>query len=354
MLFGKKLLSEPIVIFLTLFFITSCGDGLTESGPGSQILEGETPQLTTPPEEETGKIMLEPDCEDLPSETIVLEDQVDVQASIKRCVAVHDELDRIFYIFIPETYSNAIDYQPLLFSLHGYTSTAVFHMRYTGFKEVSGKEGFIAIFPQGSILKSTGATHWNVGGWTLGSTSDDVGFIDDIIDFMTANYRIDTDRIYSTGMSNGGFMSYHLACNLSEKIAAVASVTGSMTLETYNSCEPDRPISIMQIHGSQDEVVPYRGNQTMKPIDEVMNYWRQNNRCNEVPEIQILPDLTNDKLGGSQTSYVDCQNDTEITLYLLDGLAHQWPLGNEADVDAPNTIWQFLSRYDRYGRIFSL
>ncbi|MAI41681.1 MAG: hypothetical protein CMP95_04410 [Gammaproteobacteria bacterium] len=352
-MFGKKLLSEPIVIFLTLFFITSCGGGSTESGSSPQILERETPKLTTTSEEDSRKIMLEPDCEDLPSETIIVDGQVEVEASIKRCIAINDELDRIFYIFIPKTYSNTVDYQPLLFSLHGYGSTAVFHMRYTGFKEVASKEGFIAIFPQGSILKSAGTTHWNVGGWTRGSTSDDVGFINDIIDFMTVNYRIDTDRIYSTGMSNGGFMSYHLACNLSEKIAAVASVTGSMTPETYNSCEPDRPISIMQIHGSHDEVVPYLGNQTMKSIDEVMDYWRQNNRCNEVPEIQILPDLTNDKLGGSQTSYLDCQNDTEIILYLLDGLAHRWPLENEADVDAPSTIWQFLSRYDRYGRIFS-
>ena len=99
-----------------------------------------------------------------------------------------------------------------------------------------------------------------LGGWTNSSTTDDVDFISSLIDWAADNYNVDLNRVYSTGMSNGGYMSYHLACNLSEKVAAIASVTGSMTPDTYNDCSPNHPTAIMQIHGDVDTVVPYFGN----------------------------------------------------------------------------------------------
>ena len=91
---------------------------------------------------------------------------------------------------------------------------------------------------------------------------------------------------------------------------------------------------------------------TMKGIDEVMNFWKASNRCNDAPAVIILPDLTDDGLSGSIATYTDCQNDAEVVLYLLEGLAHRWPLQNEADLDAPTTIWHFLSRHNLYGKIF--
>ena len=109
-------------------------------------------------------------------------------------------------------------------SFHGYTSSALTHLNYAGFGSLASKESFIVVYPQGSILQSTGSTHWNVGGWTNGSTTDDVDFVETMIDYLTTNFRVDPDRIYSTGMYNGGFMSYRLACELGKKIAAIASV----------------------------------------------------------------------------------------------------------------------------------
>ena len=352
MLVIKRFTSEALSLVFSIAFVTSCGGSSNDpvSSPGvwapdsSQLRDFSEGNPTTPAEE--------PTCEDFRSEMIITDDQIEVRASTKRCTMKQNDLSRFFYIFIPDTYIRSTVNQPLLLSLHGYTSSAIINMRYTGVKEVASKEGFIAVFPQGSILSSTGATHWNVGGWTLGSTVDDVEFLNRLIDFMTMRYRLDTSRIYSIGMSNGGFMSYHLACNLGEKIAAVASVTGSMTPETYKSCEPDRPIPIMQIHGKQDETVPYLGNDNMKGIDEVMNFWKASNRCNDAPVVRILPDLTDDGLGGTIATYTDCQNDAEVVLYLLEGLAHRWPLQNEADLDAPTTIWHFLSRHTLYGKIF--
>ena len=102
-------------------------------------------------------------------------------------------------------------------------------------------------------------------------------FVETMIDYLTMEFRIDPDRIFSTGMSNGGFMSYRLACELGSKVAAFASVTGSMTPETFSSCDPDHPTPVIQIHGTLDSTVPFAGNSGMKPIQEVMGYWRYPN-----------------------------------------------------------------------------
>ena len=100
----------------------------------------------------------------------------------------------------------------------------------------------------------------------------------------------------------------------------------------------------MQIHGVKDEVVPYAGNSGMKAIEDVIDYWSQNNRCDDTPDTEVIPDLNQDGSGGMKTSFMNCQNEVEVTLYLLDSMEHEWPLGDKHDLDAPSTIWQFLSK----------
>ena len=136
---------------------------------------------------------------------------------------------RSYYAYIPASYNSNVA-APLVFSFHGYGSSAAVNYQYTQFHAIADTAGFILIHPQGSSLNGT--SHWNVGGWTLGSTADDVSFTSLLLNIFETNYSIDQNRIYSTGMSNGGYMSFKLACELNEKFAAVASVTGSMTPET--------------------------------------------------------------------------------------------------------------------------
>ena len=135
-------------------------------------------------------------------------------------------VDRDFFLYVPDSYNENTP-APLVFCLHGYGSSASANISYTGFRPVADTAGFILIHPQGT-QDLFGTPHWNVG-W--GSSSvDDVAFVEDMIDYVDDNYNLNNDRIYSTGMSNGGFMSYLLACQLSDKIAAIASVTGTMSL----------------------------------------------------------------------------------------------------------------------------
>ena len=113
----------------------------------------------------------------------------------------HNGITRNYILFIPGSYDPATP-APLVFSFHGYSSNAALNMNYTGFTAISDTAGFILVHPDGT-LDATGTPHWNVGGWTVGSTTDDIGFTDQMITEISNDYNINSDRIYSTGMSNG-------------------------------------------------------------------------------------------------------------------------------------------------------
>ena len=261
----------------------------------------------------------------------------------------HDGLTRQYILYIPACYDPDAQ-SPLVLSFHGYSSNAQTNFNYTNFKSIADTAGFILIHPQGSLLN--GVTHWNVGGWTLSSTVDDVGFVSNLLDTVSAHYNIDQDRIYSTGMSNGGYMSFLLSCQLSNRIAAIASVTGSMTLQTYDNCNPQHPTPVLQIHGTADATVPYNGNPTWtKSIDDVLQYWVNFNNCNSTPSISNVPD-TDASDGSTADHMVYSEGDNCVTTehFKVYNGGHDWPgaWGN-MDISASAEVWKFLSQYDING-----
>ena len=159
-------------------------------------------------------------------------------------------------------------------------------------------------------------------------------------------------------MSNGGYMSFLLACQLSEKIAAVASVTGSMTPETFDACSPQHPTPILQIHGTNDEIVPYNGASWSRSIEDVMTYWVNYNNCDEPPSTTVFPDI--DPTDGSTVEHIVYQNgDNGVTTEHMKVLGgrHTWPgsaynfPGTNQDISASMEIWEFFSRFDINGTL---
>ena len=148
-----------------------------------------------------------------------------------------DDNTREYIIYVPEMYDKSTP-TPLMFNFHGYTGQASGHMWGTLMRPVADTAGFIIVYPQGSLFRDR--THWNVGSWTKGSTADDVGFTEAMIDKISTKYNIDPKRIYSCGFSNGGYFSFELACKLSNRIAAIGVVGGKMSSETYNDCNRAR------------------------------------------------------------------------------------------------------------------
>ena len=267
------------------------------------------------------------------------------QTNTRKCSFTHNGVLREYYVYTPSSYTPSSN-SPLLFVFHGYGSSATNILYYSNFQGLAEQDSYILVYPQGSLLN--GVTHWNVGGWTVGSTVDDVSFTEDIIDIIANEYYINTDRIYSTGMSNGGYMSYGLACN-STKFAAIASVTGSMTPEIDNNCAPDHPTPILQIHGLQDFTVRYTGAVWSLSIPDVMEYWSSFNTCDEEPST-IINDL-NDGSYILFDSYQNCSNSVGVELILHSTMGHTWPSINNHSISATEQIWSFFGKYDINGLI---
>jgi len=263
---------------------------------------------------------------------------------------IHDDLVRDYIIHIPSSYDNKFPI-PLVLCFHGYGGTAS-GISYTNFNDVSDTANFIVVYPQGTILKRK--SHWNVGGWTLDSNIDDVGFISNLLDSLSERYNINQSRIYSTGMSNGGYMSFLLACQLSDRIAAIASVTGSMTPQTYNLCNPQRPIPVLQIHGTNDQKVPYKGNRKWSlSINKVLEYWINNNNCDITPFEISFPDINNAE-GSSvkRLSWLNGDNSVVTDHIIVNGGGHDWfGVWGNMDINSTDEIWKFFSQYDIHGKI---
>lgn len=267
-----------------------------------------------------------------------------------------DGIQRDYILYIPATYDGSID-APLVLNFHGFTSTAFEQLNYGDFRNIADTEGFLVVHPQGALFN--GETHWNVGDLTAASTADDLGFTEALIDELANLYAINLNRVYATGMSNGGYMSFLLACQLSEKIAAVASVTGSMNPATYNVCNPKHPTPILQIHGTSDGTVPYNGNMWSRSIDDVISYWVNYNNCDTTPTVTVFPDT--DPTDGSTVEHsVYTNNINGITTEHMKviGGGHTWPGaifslpgGTNQDINASMEIWQFFSRYDINGTL---
>lgn len=266
---------------------------------------------------------------------------------------MHGGLQRTYRVYVPPVYNPAVP-APLIINLHGYGSNNVEQELYTNFKPIADTAGFIVIHPNGTPDFSN-TLHWNTFGT---SNVDDVGFLSALIDTLSAQLNINQSRVYATGMSNGGFMSFQLACQLGNKIAAIASVTGTMTVTNLGTCQPDRPLPVMQIHGTADATVPYLGNFFFAPVQNLLNFWVGVNGTSATPEIHQLPDINpNDGCTAERHTYTGGTNGTQIIHYKVIGGGHSWPGApininvTNMDFSASAEIWRFFRRYNINGII---
>ena len=263
---------------------------------------------------------------------------------------------REFILYIPSTY-DSIDTVPLMLNFHGWTMSASDQMNLSDMRALAESEKFILAYPQGTKFKNRfyGSTHWNVGSWTTGSTSDDIGFVDKLIDNISVNYNIDLERIYACGYSNGGFFSHELACNLSNKIAAIGAVSANMSTRTKDNCNPSHPTPLITVSGTNDNEVSYDGTNFEGQIshNEVLNYWINYNQTDSSANISDLPNInTADGSTVKLYQYKNGNNDVEIEHFKVINGGHDWPgsLGN-MDIDANSIIWRFVSQFDIHGKI---
>ncbi|MGH9111489.1 MAG: alpha/beta hydrolase family esterase [Acidimicrobiales bacterium] len=286
-----------------------------------------------------------------------------------------DGLDRQYVVHLPPAYDGTTP-APLVFNLHGFGGDIDDQDTATGLPEAAGRRGYIVVTPQGAPLSvpddATGVAgaagfdgfaFWNFFGssdpGTLtapgGSTlpiprleTDDVGFIDSLLDTMVDEYCVDPGRVFSTGMSNGAGMSTTLACELGDRFAAVAPVSG---VNLSGACPGDDPVSVLAIHGDADTTAGYGGNNLLgfqlgnPSVPDRMAAWADHDGCDGGPAID------RSTAGLVVTRWSDCDGGTDVELWTLAGWGHEWPRATAPSqpgvVDATDAVLDF---FDTHGR----
>lgn len=270
---------------------------------------------------------------------------------------------RSFIVYLPTGYNNAGKI-PMIFAIHGGSGTPEGMINIANFKSIADRDKVVLVYPAGI------QNNWNDGRPTTPNQLgiNDVNFFNQMCDYMIANNSVDGTKIYATGISNGGFMSSRLGCELSNRIAAIA--VDAATIEATSiatSCNPGRPVPAIYIHGTTDPLVPFTGGQmtaggtaggTVLSHFQAIDKWVTINGCNTTPTITDLPDIANDGTTIKQRVYSGGTNGSEVVSYVVLNGGHTWPQGyqylNEAiigktsqDMNACEVIWTFFKRYKR-------
>ena len=258
-----------------------------------------------------------------------------------------DGLKRKYILHLPnQLKTNA----PLVFVLHGYGGSAERMIEYSKMNQVADKHGFAVCYPEGNFGPDN-KNSWNAG--YSNSHVDDVKFISALALSLQNKYNLSTKNTFCTGMSNGGDMSYVLACNRPGLFAAFASVAGCMMQTTYNSCHPEQMVPILEIHGTDDHITLWDGDPEYSKeyggylaTRDVIDFWVKNNGCTQMNRDTFIDlDQTDGSyvvrekhLGGSQIS--------PVWLYTLIEGKHDWPgsFGNK-DIQTSEEIWEFFKQF---------
>lgn len=279
----------------------------------------------------------------------------DVHAQLRR--VTHREVKRRYIVFVPASYATTPERRyPVVLHFHGGGMTAAEQMLYTRMNDAADRHGFIVAYPQGI------AQDWNVGfGMSYSEGSDDVGFTEAILDDLATSFRIDTSRVYATGLSRGGFFVHRLAAELSHRFAAVASVGAPMPVPVRDGFQPRaprRPIGVMQVHGTGDEVVMYGGKPDHYLSAEASQAYWAAQRGLEGAEA-TSQELDADASDGTHVTVHtrSTAHHAAVLVTIHDG-GHTWagadrfnvglPLGRTSgDIDLNDVMWRFFAAHQR-------
>jgi polyhydroxybutyrate depolymerase len=284
-----------------------------------------------------------------------------------------DGLTRYFNVYIPKGYDER-KLTPLVINLHGGAGDMASAQKQSQMNLKADEAIFIVVYPQGVMRPlaerfGIGGGTWNAGpisgGYAYNSKVNDVAFIEAIIDDLAQRFTIDTSRVYATGLSMGGMMSYRLACELSDKIAAVAPIASNLTLVT-SDCNPVRPVPVIHFHGKADRIIPYFGGDTdpaipkifvigggYPPVTETISFFAQKYSCGIKNETYKNGQAVCETSSG-------CRAEAEVTLCSMENSGHTWPGGVvvntdgrwseyvgevSTDISANDIMWEFFKKH---------
>ncbi len=268
-----------------------------------------------------------------------------------------DGQTRSYLVHVPPNYETSKP-TPVVLIFHGAGMNAALMQAFSGLNNKADQAGFLAVYPNGTgagpfLTFNSGGVEWGL----LKQQPDDVAFVSQLLDDLATVLNVDSGRIFATGMSNGGMMCYRLAAELSERIAAIAPVAGTMA---GTEAQPKRPVPLLHFHGTEDPLVPFGGPDqrvpkllTFKSVEDSVAAWVKLNGCREKPLIEELPDIADD---GTKVTRKTYRSDVgaEVVLVIVTGGGHTWPgrqlpvkwMGRSTrDISATDMIWDFFVRH---------
>lgn len=267
------------------------------------------------------------------------------------------EQKRTYLVHIPPKYDPKQP-TPVILALHGAAMNGPLMALFCGLNQTADEAGFMVVYPSGTGLGPF--LTWNAGGFEgrmAERKADDVAFLGKLLDDLSAAVKIDPKRIYACGMSNGAMMCYRLAAELSERIAAIAPVAGTIAIE---KSIPKRPVSVLHFHGTKDTFVPFELAAGRKPsflklkgVEDSIQTWVRLNGCDDKPKLEVLS-RDGDEMKVVRKRYGGGKDGAEVVLVAIEGGGHTWPgmmplvgfIGKSAtNISANNLIWEFFQKH---------
>lgn len=250
----------------------------------------------------------------------------------------HDGLTRSYTLHVPTT--PPTEPTPLILNFHGFTSSMSGQEAFSLMSPHSDAHGYVVAYPNGV------SNSWNAGTCcATDKTRDDVGFVRKVVADIGTRLCVDPRRVYATGMSNGGYLSYRLACEASDLFAAIAPVAGVLGIPD-SECAPTHPMPLLHFHGTADGLVAYDG-AGGRSVPDLVAWWAERNGCAPTASTTLQHGT------GTCVTYSACTAGADATLCTLEGEGHCWP-GQPScpfgaattDVVANDEMWTFFQRFE--------
>ncbi len=250
----------------------------------------------------------------------------------------HNGVQREYLVHIPDDLpQNA----PLVFLLHGSGGKASNFQGWLEMDDIADSEGFAVVYPPG--VQAGQETHWNAG--LNISTVDDVGFLSALARYLQKEYQLNPEKTFTAGYSNGGFIGYELLSKSLDVFKAAASFNGTMSGNTWKNRDAISPAPLLQLSGTLDQTIPIDGSLSTAggwggapDMDSIINFWA---------ELNDFTTIESTRINGNTTAlkFKYGVHGNEVWYYLLDDFGHEFPLGEDGNINSLELIWEFFSKY---------
>lgn len=247
---------------------------------------------------------------------------------------------RTYIVHLPNNYNSNLQY-PLVINLHGLNANATLQQSYSQFDLVADSQNFIVVYPNAVS-----------GSWEINGTND-VDFIAHLIDTIRSNFSCNS-CLFICGMSQGGFLSYKLACSIPQTINAIGVVSGNISQNLQNNCSISNGLPILHFHGTADSLVKFNGTLGIPSVPTTINWLVNQNNCNSTPVFSPLANINlSDSSSVEKYEYSGGTNGSEVIFYKVINGGHTWPGASplppfgftNLDIQASQLIGAFFSQH---------